>query len=114
MQGDARKRLLQGACVGALATTVIGFSWGGWTLAKTADRMADQRANSAVVAALAPICVDKFQRATEAKATLAKLKTIDSWQQDRFVVDGGWATFPGGEPNRDVAEACAKMLGQMK
>lgn len=113
LQGDARKRLLQGACAGALATMVIGFSWGGWTLGKTADRMADQRANNAVVAALAPICVDKFQRATEATATLAKLKTIDSWRQDRFVVDGGWATFPGSAPNLDVAEACAKILGQM-
>ena len=115
LQGEARTRLLQGAAVGAIATIIIGFSWGDWTLGKTADRMADQRAKSAVVAALAPICVDKFQHATEAKATLAKLKTIDSWQQDRFVVEGGWATFPGSsEPSRDVAEACAKMLGAMK
>ena len=54
--------------------------------------------------ALAPICVDKFQRAAEAKATLAELKTIDSWKQDAFVEKGGWATFPGTEsPNRNVA-----------
>jgi len=114
LKGEARTRLLQGAAIGAIATVVIGFNWGGWTLGNTADRMADQRAKSAVVAALAPICVDKFQHAAEAKATLAKLKTIDSWQQDRFVVEGGWATFPGSEPNRDVAEACAKMLGEAK
>ena|SRR5690348_18453091 len=114
LKGEARTRLLQGACIGAFVTTVIGFSWGGWTLGKTADRMANQRANNAVVAALAPICVDKFQSATEAKTTLAKLKTVESWQQDRFVVDGGWATFPGNAPNREVAEACAKMLSQLK
>jgi len=115
LQGEARKGLLRGAAVGALVTVVIGFGWGDWTLGRTADRMADQRAKGAVVAALAPICVDKFQHATEAKATLAKLKTIDSWQQDRFVVEGGWATFPGSsEPSRDVAEACAKLLGEMK
>jgi hypothetical protein len=115
LQGEARTRLLQGAAVGALGTIAIGFGWGGWTLGKTADRMADQRASSAVVTALAPICVDKFQHAVEAKATLAKLKAVDSWRQDSFVVDGGWATFPGGsEPNRSVAEACAKLLGELK
>jgi hypothetical protein len=115
LQGESLTRLLQGAFAGFLATTVIGFGWGGWTLGQTATKMAEQSANKALVAALAPICVDKFQHAAEAKATLAELKTIDSWKQDTFVVKGGWATFPGVEsPNRDVAEACAKMLSGLK
>jgi hypothetical protein len=115
LQGESLTRLLQGAFAGSLATTVIGFGWGGWTLGQTATKMAEQSANKAIVAALAPICVDKFQHTAEAKATLAELKTIDSWKQDTFVVKGGWATFPGVEsPNRDVAEACAKMLSGLK
>ena len=79
LQGESLTRLFQGAFAGFLATVVIGFGWGGWMLGSTAKKMADQSTSSAVVAALAPICVDKFQRATEAKATLAELKT------DRFV-----------------------------
>ena len=63
-----------------------------------------------MIAALAPICVDKFQRADDAKATLVALKAVDSWKQDAFVEKGGWATFPGSQPNRSVAEACAKLL----
>jgi hypothetical protein len=93
---------------------VIGFGWGGWMLGSTAKKMADQSTSSAIVAALAPICVDKFQYATEAKATLAELKLIDSWKQDAFIEKGGW-TFAGTEsPNRNVAEACAKLLGELK
>ena len=114
-QGESLTRLLQGAFAGFLATVAIGFGWGGWTLGSTAMKMANQSASSAVVTALAPICVDKFQRATEAKATLAELKLVDSWKQDTFVEKGGWATFAGTEsPNRNVAEACAKMLNELK
>jgi hypothetical protein len=36
LQGDSLKRLLQGAFIGFLATVVIGFGWGGWTLESTA------------------------------------------------------------------------------
>ena len=114
-QGESLTRLIQGAVAGFLATVVIGFGWGGWTLGSTAMKMANQSANSAVVTALAPICVDKFQHAADAKATLVELKTIDSWKQDTFVEKGGWATFPGSEsPNRNVAEVCARMLTDLK
>jgi hypothetical protein len=115
LQGESLTRLLQGAFAGFLATVVIGFGWGGWMLGSTAKKMADQSTNSAIVAALAPICVEKFQHATEAKATLAQLKLIDSWKQDSFIEKGGWATFPGtASPNNNVAEACAKMLNELK
>jgi ABC-type nitrate/sulfonate/bicarbonate transport system permease component len=68
-QGESLTRLIQGAVAGFLATVVIGFGWGGWTLGSTAMKMANQSANSAVVTALAPICVDNFQHAAEAKDT---------------------------------------------
>jgi hypothetical protein len=29
-------------------------------------------------------------------------------------MEGGWATFPGSEPDREVANACAKLLSQLK
>jgi hypothetical protein len=34
LYGESLKRLLQGAAVGAIATVVIGFGWGGWVLGR--------------------------------------------------------------------------------
>jgi hypothetical protein len=114
LQGESVTRLLQGAAGGAVIAMIVGFGWGGWQLGSSAEKMADQRATNAVVAALAPICVDKFQHGADAGAQLVALKKTDSWERDSFVKKGGWATFPGSQPNSDVAEACAKILSGNK
>ena len=115
LQGESFKRLLQGAFVGFLATVVIGFYWGGWTLERTAKQMTEKGAKSAVVAVLAPICVDKFRQAAAASANLIELQKVSSWQQGSFIENGGWATLPGSElANTAVAEACANMLSNPK
>jgi hypothetical protein len=112
LQAESLTRLLQGAVLGAVATMVIGFYWGGWMLGSTARQMADDRANAAVVAALAPICVDQFQRQEDAAAKLIELKKIISWNQASFVAAHGWATMPGSSAPKTlaVARACAEML----
>ena len=101
-----------GAVIGAAAISVIGFSLFGWTLGSTAERMAKERAQTAVVDVLAPICVDKFRHAQNADANLVKLNAIGySWDKGTYVSQGGWATLPGNnEPNSAVAQACAEML----
>jgi alpha/beta superfamily hydrolase len=115
LQGESLTRLLQGAAAGFAITVVLGFGWGGWQLQSKAQKQTKESVNSAVVAALAPICADKFQHAADAPATLVALKATDSWKQDTFVEKGGWATFPGAaEPNRNVAEACARILSDQK
>jgi len=112
---DMIKRLLQGAAVGAFATLLIGFTWGGWVTGGTAKEMEKKSASSAVVAVLAPICADKFRQAGEVTANLAGLKKANSWQQDTFIADGGWATFAGQKtPEPGVAQACANLLTSMQ
>ena len=67
----------------------------------------------AVVLAPAPVCVERFQRATDVSANLAALKKVDSWSQRDFVEKGGWATVPGSKPPEQVsavAKACASLL----
>lgn len=59
LQGDSLKRLLQGAAAGAVAAVIVGFNWGGWTLGSTVEKVAKERADTAVITALAPICVDR-------------------------------------------------------
>jgi hypothetical protein len=115
LQGDSPARLLQGAAAGAVATMIIGFSWGGWVTGGTATALEQKSVSAALVSALTPICVDKFQHSAQATANFADLKKINSWQQGSFIEKGGWATMPGGESaNRSVAEACATMLSTLQ
>ena len=105
------KPALLGAAGGAIALAILGFSWGGWVTGGTAETMAKQRASTAVVAALAPICVDRFQRQADSAASLVELKKANSWQQGAYVEKGGWATMPGSSSaDSAVAKACADVL----
>ncbi len=116
LQGESLKRLLQGAAVGAVATIFVGFSWGGWVLGSTAHRLAADQANTAVVAVLTPICVEKFLQNSDAQANLAALREISSnWQQGQYVEKGGWATRPGAtSSDYELAKACAAKLIEAK
>jgi hypothetical protein len=115
LEGESRKRLFQGIAAGAIATMFIGFYWGGWVTGGTAADMTQRSTRSAVVAALSPICVDKFQHSADAAASLVELKKVSSYQQGTFIEKGGWATLPGSDnANSAVAEACANMLSSLK
>ena len=109
------KPAVWGAVVGAVAFTVVGFSSLGWTLGSTAEKMANQRAETAVVAALTPICVAKFQQQTDLAAKLVAFnKVSSSWDQRALIEKGGWATMPGSDaPNAAVVSACAEKLGSL-
>jgi hypothetical protein len=103
---------LWGAASGAIALAIVGFNWGGWVTGGTAEKLAGARAESATLASLVPICVAQFENSPEAKRRLTALREVTNWEQGRYVMSGGWATMPGstGEPNREVAAACAEAL----
>jgi aminoglycoside phosphotransferase (APT) family kinase protein len=107
------KPALWGMAAGAILAAVVGFTWGGWVTGSRAETNAKQRADAAVVVALAPVCVERFQRAPEAAAHLAELKKTDSWSQASFIEKGGWVTAPGATATDQasaVAKACASLL----
>jgi hypothetical protein len=110
LQGESLTRLVQGAVAGAVATIVVGFYWGGWSLGSTADRMAKERSELAVVAALAPVCVDKFRALPDAEAKQAVLSKVDSWKRrDEFPKE--LVTLPGESyPNSALVDACYTLL----
>ena len=102
-----------GAIIGAVAIMLIGFNWFGWTLGSTAETLAQDRVNTAHVAAFTPICVEKFLAQPEATLKLTEFQKSGSWRQQEFVEKGGWATLPGSkEPNAKVAGACAEQLNK--
>jgi hypothetical protein len=74
--------------------------------------MAEESAQNAVVARLAPICVAQFNADGQAAVKLAELKAIGSSRnRTAYVTDQGWATMPGETaPDRQVAAACASQL----
>jgi hypothetical protein len=110
LQGESLTRLMQGAVAGAVATMFVGFYWGGWSLGSTADKMAKERSDLAVVAALAPVCVDKFRALPDAEAKQAALSKIESWKRrDEFPKE--LVTLPGESyPNAALVDACYTLL----
>jgi hypothetical protein len=108
------KPALWGAVGGAIVAAIVGFSWGGWVTGGTAEADATRRGDAAVVAALAPVCVEKFKRAPEVAANLVELRKVDTWSQAAFVEKGGWALMPGPKYSDNqvtaVARACAALL----
>lgn len=111
---EKAKPILMGAVGGAVVAAIVGFSWGGWVTGGTAAEMADKRAKSAMVAALAPICAAKFQEDSSFDAKLSELTETRAYQRAAFIENGGWATMPGSEKgDRDVAKACAEMITKL-
>ena len=115
LEGHSLKRLVQGAAAGALATMIIGFNWGGWSLGSTIEKIAKDRADTAVVAALAPICVDQFRQAVNAGTNLSELHKFNyTWDRSTFVEAGGWAIMPGsGDADPAVTKVCAETLANL-
>jgi len=104
-----------GAVIGAVGIMIVGFSWLGWTLGSTADRVAQQRTTLAVTSALTPICVQSFLKQVDATKQLTGLKEAHPWQQTELVEKGGWATMPGSAaPSEGLASACAEALVKRK
>ena len=122
-QYQASKTVLFWACAGcAVLATVVGFSWGGWVTGGSAQKMADEKAAQARQELAAVVCVDRFMAASDAGVQLTALKEItSSYQQAKFVADGGWAVImPVSDPvdrkasanDRKAAALCAEDLAK--
>ncbi len=108
------KPALWGAVAGGIVLAVIGFAWGGWVTGSTAQEMAEELAQKAVVARLAPICVEQFNQDSEKDQKLEKLKETNSWERDDYVEKQGWATMPGEkEADSEISGKCAELLVEL-
>jgi hypothetical protein len=102
-----------GAVIGAAAISILGFSLFGWTFGGTAEQMAKERAQAAVVDVLATICVERFRQQPDAPAKLTEFNKASLSDRRLIIEKGGWATVPGTDaPNSAVATACAERLGR--
>ena len=105
------KPWLQGAAAGAIVLAIVGFSWGGWVTGGTAAKNSAATSHDAVVAALAPICVERFRAQPDAVIKADALVKSSSWERGNMVEKSGFATMPGSKTvDSDVARACAEIL----
>ncbi len=114
MNWEKIKTALWGAVGGGIVLAIIGFAWGGWVTGGSAQQMAEELAQNAVVARLAPICVEQFNQDSEKDQKLKKLKEKSYWERDDYVGKQGWATMPGEkESDSTVAGKCAELLVEL-
>jgi hypothetical protein len=114
---DVIKPALYGAVGGAIALAIVGFSWGGWVTGGTDEARVKTGSQTAVVAALAPICASQFRQTPDAAAQQAVLVTKGSWEQKKLVEAGGWAKMPGSTDTdvpSGLAQACADLIVNLK
>jgi pimeloyl-ACP methyl ester carboxylesterase len=120
---QASKTVLFWACAGSvIAATIVGFSWGGWVTGGSAMEMAEESAAQARQELAAVVCVDRFMAAPDAGVQLTALQEMErSYQQSKFVQDGGWAIIvPASGPtdykaradDRKAAGLCAEELAK--
>ena len=108
------KALVAWSCVASvILTMIVGFTWGGWVRGGTALSMAEAMAEDAVIKRLAPICVVQVAEDPAKEDKLKAMNDLHEYQRGDYVQKQGWASMPGEqEPDRKVADACARLLTQ--
>ena len=129
-QFRASKTQLFWGCAGSVVVAiVVGFTWGGWVTGGTAQTMAEQSAAQARQELASVVCVDRFMAAADMPVQLSALKALErSYQQGKFVEEGGWAIMPVGlgdeaaatssssssSDQRKAAALCAEALAKQE
>lgn len=105
------KPAIWGAVVGAIATLILGFYFGGWHTRGSAEQLAHERSEKKVITALAPFCVDRFRKSADAAQSAELLTFTTNYERGSFLEKGGWTTLPGStETNWAVGRACGDLL----
>lgn len=110
----ASKGMLFGCCAAtAIATMIVGFTWGGWVTGGSAEERAELASEIAVAELAAGICFNRFMASPNARTELVALKEESSYRRDDMLADGGWTTFAGREgPVEGAGEICADLLAE--
>lgn len=111
MQSFLAKISVWNIVAGAVLTIAVLFGTGMVTLSGSAERMAAERSNTAVVEALTPVCVQNATADPLFAERIAELNEGTAFSRASKVEGFGWATMPGSErANREVARDCASAV----
>lgn len=107
--------LLWSCAASAILTMIIGFSWGGWTTAGTANNMTKDAAANARAELVANACVAKFRNSPDFPSDLSALKQAKIWNRAELIQKNGWVTLAGmSNPLHAAANICANELVKME
>ena len=102
---------LFGALGGAIAVSILGFTWGGWMTSNSADALAKDMASEEVTLALVPVCLGLSAADPQRAQKLAGLQDVTGFRRRNAMMETGWATPPGtNTSSRDLADACLEGL----
>lgn len=108
---DWLKPGLVGTVIGAVAITIVGFSWGGWVTGGTAQDQANTLSQETLTAAMVPVCLDLARADPMRRGKIETIREATRYRQRDALMEAGWATVPGTEePDRDIAQACLAEL----
>ena len=79
--GEKIKLGFWAAVGGAILLAIIGFAWGGWVTGGTAQKMAEEMTENAVVDRLALICVERSNEDSEKDQKLKELQKKSSGRE---------------------------------
>jgi hypothetical protein len=100
-----------GAVIGAVGVAVFGFSQLGWVTKKTSTDMAQDRADTAVTAALVPFCVAKAKADPDRAGFLKVQAETSEYSRADAILKAGWATLGAAKsPDNSVARGCAEAI----
>jgi len=85
-----------GAVSGAILWWIVLAFGLGWMSSGTAQKQAARLSGDAVIAALAPVCAEKFMAHPNAAVKKAALAKASSWDR-RDVFEKQWVTPPGDQ-----------------
>ena len=115
MKKEYIKPFVWGSVVGMVVLLIVIFSAGWVVTSSSAKAKAHEISSDAMVARLGPISVAQFMEDPNRVERLKELKALDSWKRTDYVKKHGWAVMPGEkESDYDVANECARLLGELK
>jgi hypothetical protein len=82
-----------GAACEAIAMSMVGFSYMGWTSSPAAEQMASERADAGLVTAMVPFCIVKAKADGDATLLVKFRAEQSSYSRAHMVMNAGWATL---------------------
>jgi hypothetical protein len=103
--------MLWSAIGGALVWWIVLSAGFGWTSAGSDEQQAVERAKTAMIDVLTPICVERFNQDVENEAKFKALQETSTWNQADYVAKQGWAMMAGNQVSEDqLAKSCASQI----
>ncbi|NND48860.1 MAG: hypothetical protein HKN60_01265 [Rhizobiales bacterium] len=111
MNDNIVKGLVGGIIVGALGVTIVTMGTG-WAVPKgTAEQMAKDEANKAVVEEFAKICLAQYEASPDIESHNARLKESEVYQQRDYIAKRKFSVMPGStNVFRETTDRCNELI----